>query len=123
MGAMVVRADGRLMHPGHESRAAWGTNRRCGEEPRVTDTLSGEPVEVRRPNLLRAITPKLRPEVFGNEPEDVWPAGIGGEQGSGGKQERNDGRQSALKGFHGGEIYQTNVARPMFFCPRNANDV
>src|SRR5687768_4809840 len=101
MGAMVVRADGRLMHPGHESRAARRTNRRGREETRVTDTLGGEPVEVRRRYLLRAVTPKLRPEVFGDEPENVWPAGIGGEQGSGGEQERNDGRQSALKGFHG----------------------
>ena len=78
MRAMVVRADRRLVHPGHERRPAGRADRRRGVEPRVPHALGRQPVEVRRPDLLRPGAAELVAEVLGDQPEDVGPIGAPG---------------------------------------------
>ncbi len=68
---MVVGADGSLIHARHECGTTWRADGRGGEEPRVPHALGREAIEVRRPDFLRAVATELRPQILGNQPEDV----------------------------------------------------
>jgi hypothetical protein len=85
---MIVRADGGLIHAGHERGTAWRTDRRGGEEPRETHSLGREAVKVWRPDFSRAIASEVRSKVLGDQPKDVGTAGFGGEKSRYGNQGR-----------------------------------
>ena len=71
MRAVMMRADGGLIHPGHEGRPARAAHRRSGERPREAHPLTGQLVEIRCPNFLRAVAAEVRRKVLADEPEDV----------------------------------------------------
>ncbi len=72
---VVVSPDGCLVHPRHERRSAGRADRSRGVEPRVTDPLGRQLVEIGRRNFRSATARKLVAEVFGDEPENVGAIG------------------------------------------------
>ena len=73
MRAMVVRANRRLIHAGHEGRAAGRTNRCSCIEARVTHSVSGKLVQIWRRDFLRPVAAKVLAEILRNEPQNVRP--------------------------------------------------
>lgn len=80
---LIVYIGGRVgdrVHAGHEPRAARGTDVPV-VAVRVAHAFAGETVEVRRPDLLRAVAAEFRPQILGDEPEDVGTLCGGGAEG------------------------------------------
>ena len=75
VGAVVVGADRGLIHPRHKSRPAGRTDRRRGVGPGVSHSLGRETIDVWRLHLRTAVAAQGRPEILGDQPENVRPSG------------------------------------------------
>ena len=79
----VLGVDRRLIHAGHERRAARGANGLRREDVRVTHAFGGEPIEVRRVDVLGAIAAEIEADVLADDPKKVRPPRFGGLSGVG----------------------------------------
>jgi hypothetical protein len=80
MGAMVVRANRRLVHPGHEGRPAGAAHRRRSEDAREAHAFAREPVEIRRLHEFLAVASEVWRKILADQPEDVGFARYGVKQ-------------------------------------------
>ena len=71
MRAVVVGADGRLIHAGHKRRTRGAADRCRREHPIEAHALRREPVEIRRRHFLDAIAGEVGRKIFADQPEDV----------------------------------------------------
>ncbi len=77
MAAMIVRPDAGLVHPRHKGRAGGRAHRAGHEGIREPGPVTGQLVQVRRPDQRVAVAAHVRGGVLGDQPENVRPV-LGG---------------------------------------------
>ncbi len=111
--AHVVRVGRRLVHAGHERRAAGGADRRGGEDAREAHALRrARRVEVRRADQLFAVAAQVEADVLGDEPEDVGASSSFGRRGWQFQREQEEQKPPGLRFDHEHHAYLLKAAEP-----------